>query len=151
MTDAVSPKLLVVLAATIALAAFAALRLSSGDDVLGDVGFDQIEDAPLAESEATQEATPLVEEASSSSRNPFERGDAASGAGPTPAVTGSSETAPSEVEDPATTSTTTTPTTPAAANSFDDTPFPDPALIDAEPGESEGGRGDARADTSFNG
>lgn len=76
MTDSVSPKLLVVLALSVAVACFGGYRMLSGEDSLADLGFDQGSELPIIVVEEAELSEVVVEVSETGGRNPFERADA---------------------------------------------------------------------------
>ena len=160
MTDAINPKLLVVLGLAVVVAGFGALRLFAADDVTGDVGFGPANELPISVAPNPEMSDPISDPVETFGRNPFARADG--GETFTPAVV--------DTEDGSTVDGTATDGTAADGTAVDGTPaagtagsgngasepvapadpvppvFPDPSLVDQGPS-----RDDPRNDTSFEG
>lgn len=140
MTDAISTKLLAILAITVLAAGFGAWKLLGAEAATGDIGFGQADELPIFVPEDTDEVTPITESVETTPRNPFERIDPTTGSALTP------------IDVPlldGETASTAEGNEPAAAVANPEPVFPDPGLVDQEPSGAE--RGDPRDDTSFEG
>lgn len=155
MTDAISPKLLVLLALSVVVAGVGGWRLLSADDTAADVGFGPETELPI-EIAPTTGAAELSDEIADvfedTGRNPFARADG--GDTFTPADVDSdggdaSDGTDNEAADAP--STADTPVVTEAAPPVTTTPavapvFPNPDLVDQAPS-----RGDGRDGSSFEG
>lgn len=147
MTDAINPKLLVVLALAIAVAGFGGWRLLSAEDAATDVGFGPSNELPIAVTPESEGSSPVANFDDDNGRNPFARSDGGGDSFAPVPVEGEDE--PSDGESPAEDSATEPSPEPQAPVSGSGTAppvFPDPGLVDEGPS-----RGDARDDTSFEG
>lgn len=142
MTDAISSKLLTVLAVAVLVAGFGAWKLLGGEGATGDVGFGQTDELPIFVPEDADEVTPITEPIQSGSRNPFERVGPGPELSPTPAEDSTTGDDPEEEVEADSTE-------PAPVPSIPEPVFPDPGLVDQEPPGAD--RGDPRDDTSFEG
>lgn len=145
MKDAISTKLLVMLAFAVAVAGFGAWSLLGSEEPTGDLGFGPDSGPSIVVAPAAVGLQPIEEPTTPGSRNPFERVDSSSAAS-------EEETEPSDGEETDEGSTEPVPTTvpqPSTAIPLPEPVFPDPGIVDEA--SSGGSRGNPRDDQSFEG